>query len=96
MQDPLSADRLKKKRVLYAMSAVILGLAVVIAVAPTRVPVPMRLAAALGDLMAAAFVWLAARQITPTRPSASVPVSRGATALKVEAAPVEDGDWTEF
>ena len=38
----------------------------------------------------------AARQITPTRPSASVPVSRGATALKVEAAPVEDGDWTEF
>ena len=28
---------------------------------------PMRLAAALGDLMAAAFVWLAARQISPRK-----------------------------
>lgn len=64
MNDPAQTQHLRKKRVLYALCAVIVVIALLVALAPSRVPRPVKVAAALGDLMAAAFVWLAARQLT--------------------------------
>jgi hypothetical protein len=62
---PSDGDRAKKQRALYLLSAVILAIAVLIFVAPARTPAPLKLMAGVGDLMAAAFVLLAARQIAP-------------------------------
>ena len=62
---PIAADRAKKQRALYRLSAVIGAIAVLIFLAPAKTPAPLKLMAGAGDLMAAAFVLMAARQIAP-------------------------------
>ena len=61
------AELSKRKKALYALCAVIVLVALLIAFAPPRVPRAVKAIACMGDLFAAAFVWLAARQLPKGR-----------------------------
>jgi hypothetical protein len=64
---PRSPEAARRRRALYALSAVIVAIALAVIFAPARTPAPLRLMAGCGDLMAAAFVLLAASQIAPKK-----------------------------
>ena len=68
MSAPLSAAETRKRQLaLYLLSAVIVAIAVPLVFAPAKIPVAIRALAGLGDLMAATFVLLAARQLAPRK-----------------------------
>ncbi len=65
---PLSAAELRKRQLaLCLLSVVITAIALSLIFAPVKIPVAIRAVAGLGDLMAATFVLLAARQLAPRK-----------------------------